>query len=824
MKHDHCTANCECHKHLDGSSKVASSHPSGNTETTSTSKDSGDDDPSDRQTPSNLNISNTNNSHKSCQCHNDDCHSDQKSGDISQNCQSENKHNSHENSCCCSSKEALKPKKDLKIPKGYVLDRYFIGEMDCPTEEKIIKNALKNHPDIYDMDFNLIKQIFIIVHKKDSNLDIPKEISKLGMRAELLNDESGMTNDAQKSKKEFYLKILPALILAFSAEILHWFFELLSASFDSAFLRGAIIAFSLIAIVLSGIGTYYKGLISIKNKILNINALMSIAVTGAFILGEFPEAAMVMSLYALSEWIEAKSLQKARDALGSLLALTPDKCEIKRDGKFKEILVKEAVIDDIVRIKPGEKIALDGKIISGSSTLNQAAITGESMPILKDIGDEIFAGSVNENGSFEYKVTSLAKDSMMAKIIKTVEEATSKKAKTERLVDKFASIYTPLAVLFALCVAIIPPIFTGEWLSSIHKGLTILVISCPCAFVIATPVTVVSALRSALKMGVIVKGGVYVESSKNLKKIAFDKTGTITHGKPFLTDNISLKPNSLMIAASLAKRSDHPISKALSQAYDGEIVEINEFKAILGKGTSGLVNGNTYYLASPSFINELGLMDERIKKQISSLENNGKTVVALAKDGEILGIYGVADTIKENSIQAIKSLKEMGIKTIMLTGDNEVAARQIATKAGVDEFRAKMLPDDKLKAIDELKSGLKDGKLVAMVGDGINDAPALAKADVSFAMGKLGSQSAIEIADITVMDDNLGKIVDFIKLSKHTYNVLWQNIGFAIGVKIFFLIITVLGFGTMTLAILADVGTSLLVIANGLRISKKKFE
>ena len=583
-------------------------------------------------------------------------------------------------------------------------------------------------------------------------------------------------------------------------------------------------ALALAAVLFSGLTTYKKGWIAIRNGNLNINALMSIAVTGALLLGQWPEAAMVMVLFTIAELIEAKSLNRARNAIKGLIQLAPERATVQQsDGTWGEMAAKTVALNARVRIKPGERIALDGKIVSGKSTFNQAPITGESLPVEKAVGNTVFAGTVNESGSFEYLVTAVAGDSALARIIHAVEEAQGARAPTQRFVDQFARIYTPAVFAIALAIAILPPLLMGgDWFTWVYKALVLLVIACPCALVISIPVTIVSGLAAAARQGILIKGGVYLEEGRKLVWRALDKTGTITQGKPVQTDfavlNGANDGDVRSLAASLASRSDHPVSIALSKAAkeDGiALRNVEGFEALPGRGTKGLIDGKLYHLGNHRLIHEQGRCSDELEARLSALEEQGKTVILLADEQGVLGLFAVADTVKESSREAIAELHALGVKTVMLTGDNAHTARAIAAQVGIDEALGDLLPEDKLKAI-EGKIG-KQGA-VGMVGDGINDAPALARADIGFAMGAAGTGTAIETADVALMDDDLRKLPRFVRLSRKTHTLLVQNIVLALGIKAVFLVLTLTGAGTMWMAVFADVGASLLVVANGLRL------
>jgi Zn2+/Cd2+-exporting ATPase len=480
----------------------------------------------------------------------------------------------------------------------------------------------------------------------------------------------------------------------------------------------------------------------------------------------------------------------------------------------------------MVRMKPGEWIALDRAIVAGRSIVNQAPITGESLPVDKAEGDLVFAGTVLESGSFDYRAMAAAGNTTLARIIHAVEAAQGAKAPTQRFVDQFARVYTPIVFAVALAVAVVPPLlFGGVWHDWVYKALVMLVIACPCALVISTPVTIVSGLAAAARQGILIKGGAYLEQGRKLKWLALDKTGTITHGKPVQTD-FELRADLDLtrcrsLAASLAGRSDHPVSQAIASAAKADGIatsKVESFEAILGRGVSGTVDGVSYLLGNHRLVHELGRCSAALEARLDALERQGKTVVMLMDAGRVLALFAVADTVKDSSRAAIADLHKLGVQTAMLTGDNPHTAEAIAQQVGIDQARGDQLPEDKLKAVEGLAA---NGATVGMVGDGINDAPALARADIGFAMGAMGTDTAIETADVALMDDDLRKIPLFIRLSQATHSVLVQNIALALGVKAVFLALTLMGYGTMWMAVFADAGASLLVVGNGLRLLRK---
>ncbi|WP_428564823.1 heavy metal translocating P-type ATPase [Ramlibacter sp.] len=577
------------------------------------------------------------------------------------------------------------------------------------------------------------------------------------------------------------------------------------------------------AIWMAGLDVYKNGMASLLRGKLNINALMAVAVTGAFVIGQWPEAAMVMALYAIAELIEARAVDRARNAIQGLLALAPEEALVQQaDGSWQATPVAQVAMGAAVRIRPGERVPLDGVVTRGNGAIDQSPVTGESIPVDKRAGDAVFAGTINETGELEFRVTAAAGNTTLDRIIHAVEQAQGKRAPTQRFVDRFAAIYTPAVFAIAVAVAVLAPFLMGiPWLEAIYKALVLLVIACPCALVISTPVTVVSGLAAAARRGILIKGGVYLESARRLKAIALDKTGTITEGKPKLvawrTWNGANEPDARLWSASLASRSDHPVSRAIVAGLDGEgeRAEVEDFTALPGRGVKGRVAGGELLLGNHRAMHELGLCGDELEAELRTHERQGRTVTLVARDGRVVGIFAVADTMKDGSRQAIEELKALGVAPVMLTGDNLATAQAIAAQAGIADARGDLLPEGKLAAIGELQRRYGP---TGMAGDGINDAPALARADIGFAMGAAGTDVAMEAADVVIMNDKLQRVAETVRLSRRTHAVLWQNIALALGIKAVFLVLAVFGSATMWMAVFADMGASLLVVGNGLRL------
>jgi len=700
---------------------------------------------------------------------------------------------------------------------GVCNTRIRIEQMDCPTEERLIRDALGRLPGVTGLQFNLLQRVLTVSHDEGALAQVVPAIQALGFTPQVEDQGAAQQPVAAPAKKPWWPLALAA-VLATASEVVH--FAALGPDWWVAVL-------AVVAIGLCGLNTYKKGWIALKNRNLNINALMSIAVTGAVLIGQWPEAAMVMVLFTLAELIEARSLDRARNAIRGLMDLAPPRATVRQaDGSWQEIDVQVIGLGAVVRVRPGERISLDGEVVSGNSTVNQAPITGESLPVEKRAGDPVFAGTINEAGSLEFRVTAAARDTTLARIIHAVEEAQGSRAPTQRFVDQFSRIYTPVVFVFALAVAVLPPLLIGgAWFDWVYRALVLLVVACPCALVISTPVTIVSGLAAAARKGILIKGGVYLENGRHLALLALDKTGTLTHGKPVQTDSLHLleadEPLHVIWAASLAARSDHPVSRALALRAEelGQVLHnIEDFEALPGRGTKGRIDGRLLYMGNHRLVEDLGLCSAQLEQRLEALERQGKSVVVLCDEQRALMLFAVADTVRQTSREAVAELHELGVRTCMLTGDNAHTAAAIAEQVGVDEARGDLLPADKLAWIEASQAR---GKVVGMVGDGINDAPALARAEIGFAMGAAGTDTAIETADVALMDDDLRKIPAFVRLSRQTHAILLQNIVLALGIKAIFLGMTLAGEATMWMAVFADMGVSLMVVFNGLRLLRK---
>lgn len=726
--------------------------------------------------------------------------------------------------CSCGSNDSISLDEVKSSPDSTAstFHRFRIANMDCASEESEIRHALKNIEGIHNLQFNIRERELAISADSEVLPVALSEIRKAGFKPEAININNEISEKTNHPTQSFWMtwgKLFTALVLALCAEALAFMLP------ESLAIKVVGMTLAILAIGLSGFSVYVKGLSALRQGRLNINALMTVAITGAFLIGKWPEAAMVMALFAIAEVIEARAVDRARNAIKSLLSLAPEQAEILQpDGTWLSTPVKAVILGAIARIRPGERIPLDGSVTAGHSVVDQSSVTGESLPIDKTLGDEVYAGTINQTSSLEIQVTAPASNSTLTRIIHAVEQAQTSRAPTQRFVDRFAAIYTPAVFVLAILVFLLMPFFTDlNWMQSLYKALVLLVIACPCALVISTPVTVVSGLAAGARRGILIKGGVYLENARKIKVVALDKTGTITEGKPKLVAFEQLDLNTPQaeierLAKSLSARSDHPVSKAIAEGLIAEVREVSEFHAVAGRGIQGVIDNHPYVLANHRWIEERGQCSAELEAHLKIHEESGRTVTIIANSHRVIALCAVADTIKSSSAQAVSELKSLGITPVMLSGDNIATARTVAAEAGITEVKGNLLPEDKLQAIAELQQRFG---VTAMIGDGINDAPALAKADIGFAMGGAGTHIAMEAADVVVMNDDLRRLPETIRLSKRTQTILWQNITLALGIKLVFLLLAIFDNASMWMAVFADMGASLLVIGNGLRMLRR---
>ena len=709
-------------------------------------------------------------------------------------------------------------------------------EMDCAVEESEIRRALEGMAGIAQLQFALpqralridaddaaVQQALAAIRRLGYN---PKPLAVANAAAQSDCSACELPADLPNQKK-MLVQMGAALVLALVAEIID---IALDHQYNLPW-RITSMVLAVAAIGLSGFSTYRKGLQSLLRGSLNINTLMTVAVTGAVAIGRWPEAAMVMALYAIAEWIEGRAADRARNAIKALMVLTPEQADVLQpNGEWLSTPVASIQPGAVLRVKAGERIALDGVVLEGNSAVDQASVTGESIPVDKAVGDTVYAGTINGTGLLQVRSTAHASETMLARIIEAVERAQSSRAPVQAFVDRFAAIYTPAMFALSCSVALGGTLLLGwPWLDAIYKALVVLVISCPCALVMSTPVTIVSALASAARRGILIKGGRYLEQARALKTIAFDKTGTLTIGKPQLVDVLLQKQenqqnqqaHALPTALVLAAQSDHPVSLAIAQGLQQQDIaplpesSLQAITAVPGRGMQAqLADGTTLLLGHERWLQEQGIATDALSAHISAQQALGHTVTLLAIGQEAVAVFAVADTVKDHAQEALADLHALGITTAMLSGDHSATATAVAKQLGITQVHGELLPEHKLDAIT---SHQRQGA-TGMVGDGINDAPALAQADIGFAMGAGGTHIAVEAADIVIMGDDLRRIPETIRLSRQAYAVLWQNIGMALGFKAIFFATAITGHATMWMAVFADIGTTLIVIANSLRM------
>jgi len=688
---------------------------------------------------------------------------------------------------------------------------FVVRGMDCAEEEAVIRKRLESLEGVEEVQFNLLARKLTVRHRSTPDA-ILQALKGIGVEASL--ETTAPPRQPLWRKHRLLVLTLVSAVLIGGATVLH----VLGVS------SSVTVPMYTAAMLSAGWFIAGKGIRAARRLALDMNFLMSLATVGAAILGEWLEGATVIFLFAVAELLESYSLERARQAIRALMELTPKMALVRRNGQQSSLPVEEVRIGDEVLVKPGQKIPVDGVVLEGASSVNQASITGESLPVDKGPGDPVFAGTVNHEGALVVRTTKLAQDTTLARIIHRVEEAQAHRAPSQRFVDRFARIYTPAVVSAALVLAVLPPLVLGAAFSTwFYRALVLLVTACPCALVISTPVTIISGLTAAARRGVLIKGGVHLENAARLRVIAFDKTGTLTQGVPRVVEVIAVDAQSadevLRLAAALEARSEHPLAKAISaharaRGLSSESVE--EFQSLPGRGAKARVNGETYFVGNHRLFEEKGLCSPEIDRRLEALEREGKTAVLLGREGKVLGVITLADEIRKESFDSLPRLRGLGIaKIVLLTGDNRGTAEAIARRLGIEEFHAELLPEDKLAVVRHLAD--RYGK-VAMVGDGVNDAPALAAATLGIAMGTAGTDQALETADVALMADDLTKLPLVIHLSRRTMRIIKQNIAFSILVKGTFVALAPLGLATLWMAVGADMGASLLVIVNGLRL------
>ncbi len=707
-----------------------------------------------------------------------------------------------------------------------------IRGMDCAEEIAILKQALSAMVPENALSFDLMNGKLIIENGESQSADIIAAINKTGMRAIRWSDhvareaadktfweEHGRTACAGASALCIVAGfLLHASLLGFRAA--------LTGGEAGAGYPAMTVAAYISAILSGGWFIFPKAFFAARSFRPDMNLLMVTAVIGAGLIGEWFEAAVVACLFALALLLESWSVGRARRAISALMDLTPAMARYvcPDNGEIEEKPVADVPPGVTVLVRPGEKLPLDGEVTKGETSVNQAPITGESVPVHKEPGDKVYAGTINEDGAIEFRATSSAEDSTVARIIHMVEAAQQRRAHSEQWVETFARYYTPAMMGLALAIALVPPLFFGgAWVAWFYQALVILVIACPCALVISTPVSIVAGLSAAARAGILIKGGVYLEAPAKLRAIAMDKTGTLTQGRPEVQRiapmNGHTEKELLERAAALEQGSEHPLARAVlarAKASGVEPAGAVSFHALKGKGAEARIDGRDYWIGSHNLMHEKGAETPEIHDMALAMEDAGHSIIAIGNDDHVCGLISVGDAVREESAAAVAAMKAAGIeRVVMLTGDNQGTAQAIASLSGVDEFHAELLPEDKVTAIRRL---VEEYGQVAMVGDGVNDAPAMAQATFGIAMGTMGTDVAIETADIALMSDDLGKIAWLIRHSRRTMSVIKQNIAFALGLKLVFILLAMAGLATLWMAIAADMGASLLVIFNGLRL------
>ena len=730
-------------------------------------------------------------------------------------------------------------------PSKSTATRLHVSGMDCADEVEAVNRALKPLPGVEDVQVNLMAGTVTVAHTAAVTTEtLVATLGKAGLRATLATAEAAVQSPADGQRARLISVVVSGGFTGLGLA-LQWL------KVEPEWLRLGSFA---IAILTGGWFIAPKAFGAVRRVSLDMNVLMTVAVMGAAAIGEWGEGAAVVFLFALSELLEAFSLARARRAVQALMELSPETALLKEGDAFREVPVAQVSVGSVVAVKSGSRVPLDGEVIGGASAVNQAPITGESMPVEKKPGDGVFAGTINGEGSLEVRVTKAASDSTIARIIHLVSEAQSQKAPTQRFVDTFARFYTPAVFVVALLVWLLPPLLFGSaWGVWTYRALVLLVIACPCALVISTPVSIVSGLTALARRGVLIKGGAHLEALGKLRALAVDKTGTITEGRPRVSQVLPFGGKSeadvLRAAAAIDAHSEHPLAKAVVEAAQQRGIEFplaTNYQARTGRGAEGEVDGHAYFVGNHRFAHELGVCSEAIEKALADIEARAQSVVvvghrphfaeriesARVEDaqsvvvvghrphgscvGEVLGVLAVGDTVRPDAAAAIRALHAAGVrKVVMLSGDNQRTVDAIAKQVGIDEAHGDLLPEHKIERVRGL---LAEHVHVGMIGDGVNDAPAMAAASVGIAMGAAGTDTAIETADVALMQDDLGKVAEAILLGRRAMRVIQANIAFALGVKAVFLVLAFTGHTSLWLAILADTGATLVVIANALRL------
>ncbi len=712
-----------------------------------------------------------------------------------------------------------------------------VAELDCAEEVRILKDGLAEKPGIEKLDFDVMRGR-MDVHYDAGQWDVARlleAVSSLGMTAEEVVETPQSTSAPEPVRhnysRERALTRSGAFLLV-AVIIQAWDAGGIAGLFGHGEGAHTVSVLAILLYLISiGLGIRWiapKAFKAVLRFSADMNLLMTVAVLGAIILGEFFEAAMVTFLFTLSEVLEQRSVTRARRSIQSLMSLAPDLARVKTDAGIEEVATDEIENGQICLVRPGERVPLDGTVVEGLSAIDQAPITGESVPVEKEPGDPVYAGTINGSGSIEFRVEGTSGSTLLDRIVRLIDQAYQRRAPSEQWVDQFARYYTPTMMLLAVAVMIIPPTIVG-WSAEtattwFYNGLVLLVIACPCALVISTPVSIVSALTAAARNGVLVKGGLSLETIAKVQAVVLDKTGTLTTGMPSVTKLQCFgempQEQAVALAAGLQNHSTHPIAKAILQytlQHDVSPAEIAQVEEIPGRGISGQTNGQKIWLGSTRLAKEQGADVMQLEEAAAG---TGVNVVILGQADQALAAFQLQDQIRDTAAHAVESLHRLGVKQVeLISGDRTNVVRDVAEQVGVDAWKAEQLPEDKIEAVTRLRD---EHQSVAMVGDGINDGPALAAADVGIAMGAMGSDTAIETADVALMSDEIEKLPWLIGHGRKTLNLIRQNIIAALAIKVIFIVLTMIGISNLWLAILADTGVSLAVIANSLRLLRTK--
>lgn len=757
---------------------------------------------------------------------------------------------------------------------GAVRRVLHVTGMDCADCALKLQGALRREPGVREASVNFgAATLAIVVDPGVTMQDMYRAVRRHGydtVERKTAASPSAETQTVQQAGGAvFWLSEPRAMLTLLSG-------ALVLVGFAAGLLAPGLSPWLFAAAMLSGgIFVARAAFYSLRARQVDMNVLMTLAAVGAAAIGEWAEAGLVVFLFGLGTMLQVATLERARRAIRGLMELTPPECSVVRGGAEERVPAAEVRPGDILALRPGERAAVDGVVVEGAAAVDQAPVTGESQPVAKGPGDQVFAGSILDGGSLRVRATSTAADNTISRIVHLVEEAQSERAPAQSIVDRFAARYTPVVVAAAAAVALVPPLFGASFDTWFYRGLALLIISCPCALVISTPVSILAALARATRNGVLIKGGVHLEQAARLNAVAIDKTGTLTEGRPRVTDVVALRDmpeeRLLVVAAAAERFSEHPLARAIARhaaaaglatdahitvcscdASPGDAVTparpcdctredgpahtahdrddrhgqgpanpapvVDRFRAVPGRGVRAEVDGRLYFVGRPQLLGP-HRDDPGLQAVVTGLEEQGKTAVVIGDEQGALGVVAVTDPVRPAAAQAVARLHELGVRhVVMLTGDNPATARAVAVQAGVDDVRAGLLPADKVAAVADLK---RDHGTVAMIGDGVNDAPALAAASLGIAMGAAGTDAALETADIALMSDDLAQVPETVALARRATRVIWQNIVFSLAMKAVFLVLAPLGLVSLWLAVFADMGTSLLVTGNGLRLYRR---